>query len=100
MFTFGLAVVVEQEVQERFVEGDQLNVFAPLAVRTVDAPVQIFVLPVIVIVGIGLIVTNTEAVSVQPLLSLPVTVYLVVAVGVTTGLAQAVQDNVAPGVHT
>jgi hypothetical protein len=55
------------------VAGDQLYVAAPLALRALDVPAQIGVVPVTVIVGIGLTVTTAVAVLLQPPL-VPVTV--------------------------
>lgn len=50
-------------------------------------------------VGCGLTNTVTTPVSEQPLLSMPVTVYIVVTVGEAVGLGQLVQDNPVAGDH-
>jgi hypothetical protein len=49
--------------------------------------------------GSGFTVTTTESISEQPLASVPVTVYDVVAAGVAVGLAQLVQERPVEGVH-
>ena len=56
-------------------------------------------LPDIVMTGRPLTATVTEDVSVHPLMPVPVTVYLVVTVGVATGEAQVAQESVAAGAH-
>jgi hypothetical protein len=67
---------------------DQLYVFAPLAVNTEVAPLHIAAgLAVAVTVGNGLTVTLTVAVPEHPAVLVPVTVYVVVALGVTVLLA-------------
>jgi hypothetical protein len=63
---------------------DQLYVLAPLAVNSELAPLHIAAgLAVAVIVGNGFTVTLTVAVPVHPAVLVPVTVYVVVALGVT-----------------
>jgi len=74
------------------VPGDQLYVYAPLAVRVTEEPLHIEGKPgVTVIEGIGLTVTVVVAVFVHPFTSVPVTVYVVVTVGfaVTLGMLVA-----------
>jgi hypothetical protein len=67
---------------------DQLYVFAPLAVITEVCPLHIAAgLAVAVTVGNGFTVTLTAAVPVHPAVLVPVTVYVVVALGVTVLLA-------------
>ncbi len=44
--------------------------------------------------------TVTDAVFLQPLASVPVTVYVVVTVTLVTGLVQLVQDKPVAGDHT
>ena len=67
---------------------DQLYVFAPLAVSTEVAPLHIAAgLAVAVTVGNGFTVTLTVAVPVHPAVVVPVTEYVVVALGVTVMLA-------------
>ncbi len=60
-------------------------------------PAQIATLLPALTVGFGFTVIVTVAVLVQPVLLVPVTVYVVVAVGLATGLAQVVQDNPVAG---
>jgi len=67
---------------------DQLYVFAPLAVNTDVAPLHIAAgLAEAVTVGNVFTVTLTAAVPVHPAVLVPVTVYVVVALGVTVLLA-------------
>jgi len=67
---------------------DQLYVFAPLAVNTDVAPLHIAAgLAVAVTDGNGFTVTLTVAVPVHPAVFVPVTVYVVVPLGVTVMLA-------------
>jgi hypothetical protein len=71
---------------------------APLAVITALPPAQYDTgLGFIVTVGTGFTVTVTVAVLVQPFNAVPVTVYVVVAVGEATGLAQVVQLSPVEG---
>ena len=66
----------------------QLYVLAPLAVNTEVAPLHIAAgLAVAVTDGNGLTVTLTVAVPEHPAVLVPVTVYVVVALGVTVLLA-------------
>ncbi len=68
--------------------GDQLYVLPPDAVSVVFCPLQIVAaLPVMVTVGCGLIVTvNVDALLLllHPFASVPITVYVVAVVGLTT----------------
>jgi len=67
---------------------DQLYVFAPLAVSTEVAPLHIAAgLAVALTDGNGFTVTLTVAVPEHPAPVVPVTVYVVVALGVTVMLA-------------
>jgi hypothetical protein len=67
---------------------DQLYVFAPLAVNTDVAPLHIAAgLTVALTDGNGFTVTLTVAVPVHPAVLVPVTEYVVVALGVTVMLA-------------
>jgi len=67
---------------------DQLYVFAPLAVITEVCPLHIAAgLADAVTDGNGFTVTLTVAVPVHPAVLVPVTVYVVVALGVTVLLA-------------
>jgi hypothetical protein len=99
--TVGVAVGLGQVVQLRPVEGDQLYVEAPLAVRETFPPIHIAGAEgVTVTTGNGCTVTVTVAVFVQPLEEVPVTVYVVVTVGEAVGLTQLVQLNPVEGDHT
>ena len=55
----------------------------PEAVRVVDSPLQMTLSPVIAGVGSGLTVTVTDVAAEQPLASVTVTEYVVVAAGLT-----------------
>ena len=76
--------------------GIQVYVAAPLALKVDEAPTQIVVDDALATtVGNGLTVIVTVEVFVQPLAFVPVTVYVVVAVGVTIG-----EPVKLPGIHT
>ena len=96
----GFAAIVEPVVADKPVAGLQENVLAPDAISVVLPPVQIALLPAIVTTGTPFTATVTDDVSVHPLAPVPVTVYVVVAVGVATGEAQVAQESVAAGAHT
>jgi hypothetical protein len=74
--------------------GFQVYDVAPLALSDADCPEQITVNPVAVTVGVGFTFMVTVCVFVHPLLS-PITVNVVVAVGLTT----AVGIGMPPGFH-
>jgi hypothetical protein len=61
----------------------QIYVLPPFAVRVVLSPRQISLSPLIVGVGIGFTVTVSLATAWHPLASVTVTLYVVVAVGLT-----------------
>ncbi len=85
----GLAVTLAPVVALKPVLGDQVYVFAPLAVSVVLAPLQMlgeFTLTV----GIGKIVTVAVAVFKHPFTAVPVIVYVVVVVGFAVTLAPVV----------
>jgi hypothetical protein len=67
----------------------------PDAVRIVDSPRHIFWLPDITAVGFGFTVSTFDAVPVQPLVLVTVTVYVVVTRGATL-----MTEVVAPILHT
>ena len=94
----GLAVTEEAVVELNPVAGLHAYVLAPLTVSVVDCPAQIEVLGDIVNV-IPLTVTVTCAVEVQPLASVPVTVYVVVEEGLAETLAPVVLLNPVAGDH-
>lgn len=82
----GVAVGVADVVLLNPVDGLQEYVPPPPAVNTVDAPLQIVTLALVVAVGTVFTVITTVDVAVQPLPFVTVTVYVVVAAGVATGL--------------
>jgi hypothetical protein len=86
-------------VQDNPEDGDQLYVAAPEAFKVVDEPLQIATLEPPLTTGNGFTVIVTVAVFTQPLEFVPVTVYVVVAVGLAVGLAQFVQVRPLPGDH-
>jgi hypothetical protein len=69
----GEAVTEEPVVEDKPVDGAQLYVPPPDAVKVADSPAQIFPLDVTVIVPLGIIVTIAEEVAVHPPASVPVT---------------------------
>lgn len=72
------------------VPGLQLYVVAPLALRLAEAPAQIVEPPVAVTPGIGFTVITAVAVAEQPE-DVPVTVYVVVEVGVAVTVGAVVE---------
>ena len=68
----------------------------PVAVSVVDEPLQIATLEPPLVAGIGLTVTVTVAVLLQPK-DVPVTVYVIVDVGLAVTLAPVVADKFVPG---
>ena len=71
----------------------------PVAVSVVDEPLQIAMLEPPLIVGNVFTVTVTLAVLLQPFELVPVTVYVLVVVGLAVTLAHVVQDKPVAGVH-
>ena len=98
--TVGDAVGLAQVVQDKPVDGDHTYEVAPVAVNDTELPLQIVWSAPALTVGLGLTVIKTIPVSVQPLASVPVTIYVVVVVGDATGLVQEVQDKPVAGVQT
>jgi hypothetical protein len=96
--TLGVADGEEQVVQERPTAGLHTYVDAPLAVSTAATPSHLVTLLPADTVGDVFTVTVTVAVREHPL-AVPVTVYVVVVVGLATGLAQVVQDKPVDGAH-
>lgn len=78
------------------VVGNQVNVDAPEAVRVVLVPVHKVVVPLTVITGNEITVNVAVAVLEQPLV-VPVTVYVVVELGVAIGLATVDELNPVVG---
>ena len=65
------------------------------AVKVVDDPMQIVLAPEILTTGLGNIVTNLEAVAVQPVALVAVTIYVVATTGETV-----IDGVIAPVLHT
>jgi hypothetical protein len=72
---------------------------APEALRVVVVPLQIETALPAVTTGKGLTVTVTNAVSLQPVPAVPITVYVVVLTGVATGFVAVSLLSVADGLH-
>jgi hypothetical protein len=70
----GVAVGLAQLVQDNPVAGVQLKVLAPEAVRVVEPPIQIVVLPATVTTGCAFTDTVTLDVLIHPNVLVPVTV--------------------------
>jgi hypothetical protein len=97
--TIGVAMGDVQLVQDNPVAGVHVYVFAPDAVNVVELPAHIVLLVPGFTVGLGLTVTVTMPVSIHPLALLPVTIYVVVVVGLAVGFAQLVHDKPVDGVQ-
>jgi hypothetical protein len=87
-------------VAERPVAGLHEYVLPPVAFNVTELPAHMDVLLPALIVGSGFTVTVTVAVLEQPPVAVPVTVYVVVAVGEATGLAMFVAERPVDGDHT
>ena len=98
---FGGVTVISEPVNDPRPEaGVQLYETAPDTDRVVAPPVQILLLPgVIIMAGRLFIVIDRLAVAVHPAALVPVTVYTVVTVGVTDMGVPVVVDNPAAGIH-
>jgi hypothetical protein len=81
------------------VAGDQVNDEAPLATRVVVLPLHNEVLPEITMAGPALIATDLVVAAEQPLLPVPVTVYVVDTIGDAVTLAPLLALSVAAGDH-
>jgi hypothetical protein len=95
----GLAVGLAQAVHDNPVDGVHTYDAAPVAVSTVLLPLHIMAFAPALTTGNGFTVTVTIAVSIHPVAFEPVTIYVVVTVGLAVGLAHAVQDRPVAGVH-
>jgi len=95
----GLATGLAQLVHDRPVDGLHENVVAPVALSVTVLPGQSVWAGPALTGGSVTTLTVTVLVLIHPLAPVPVTVYVVFVVGVAVGLAQLVQDNVAPGVQ-
>ena len=83
--TVGLAVKVAPVVALNPVPGDQVYVFAPVAVKVVLLPVHIDTSGPAFTTGNGFTVTVTWSVLTHPLASVPVTVYVTTPTGGVKG---------------
>ena len=95
----GFAVTVVPVVAERPADGLQEKLLAPEAVSVVLPPAQIALVPVTSTTGVPFTATVTVAESIHPAALVPVTLYVVVAEGVDTGLAHVAQLSVAEGLQ-
>ena len=93
----GDAVGLEQGLQDNPVAGDQVYDVAPVACSPTLKPTHIVLSAPAFTVGNMLTVTVTVAVSLQLAPLMPITVYIVVVVGLAVGLAQLVHDNPVAG---
>jgi hypothetical protein len=100
MVTVGLAVTVAPVVALRLVLGAQVYVVAPPAVSAVELPVQMEGADGDTdIVGNGFTVTTTVCVFTQLLEFVPVTVYVIVTVGLAVTDAPVVAFRLVLGAH-
>jgi hypothetical protein len=95
----GLAVTLAPIVAFNDVEGLHEYVFAPLAEIVTGCPLQMVCGGETTNTGKGFTVTMTCAVAVQPLLSVPVTVYVVVVKGPAVTLEPVVELKFVEGLH-
>jgi PII-like signaling protein len=96
----GLADTVVPVPAESPADGLHIYVVPPPAFNKTNWPLQrMGAAGLTVIVGFGLMVTVTVDVLVQPLASVPVTVYVVVAEGLAETVAPVVADSPVPGLH-
>jgi len=95
----GVAVTVVPVDADKPVEGDHVYVLPPLAVSVATLPAHIVWFAPPSMVGSAFTVTPTVPAFWQPCISVPVTVYVVVAVGVAVTEVPVLADNVAAGAH-
>lgn len=91
----GVAVTVAPVLAESDDVGAQLYVVAPEAVRLILPPGQIEVDAVTVTFNPEFTVTIASAKPAQPVLDVPVTLYVVMVVGLASTVDPVVDDNVA-----
>jgi hypothetical protein len=94
-----LAVTEDPVVAESDGPGAHVYVTPPVALNTVEDPVQMATLEPPLIVGNGLTLTITVAVFTHPLASVPVTVYVIVEAGLAVTEVPVVADSDVPGAH-
>ena len=97
--TDGLAATVAPVVDDKPAEGAQVYVIPPDAVSVVDEPLQMAPPDEALIVGSEFTVTVTVAKLKHPVPLVPVTVYVVVTVGLAVILIPVVADNPTGGDH-
>jgi hypothetical protein len=95
----GLATGLVQAVQDRVEEAFQTYETPPEGTSVTEPPGQIPVLLPAEINGRDITFTTTVSVFVQAAALVPVTIYVVVAVGLAVGDAQLVQDRPVEGVQ-
>ena len=95
----GVAVTGLPVAELKLAAGLHTYVPAPPAARFVPAPAHSVTLPEAVTVGRSFTVTVTDAVFVHPFASVPVTVYVVLTVGVAVTGVPVVALNPVEGVH-
>lgn len=95
----GPAIGEGQLVQLKPVAGDHAYELAPVANSCTESFRQMVLLLPAATSGCVLTVTVTVSCAEQPLLSLPVTMYVVVVAGLAMGLGQLVQLSPVAGVH-
>ena len=94
-----MAITLDAVEEFNVAEGLQVYVLAPVTLSVVDCPVQMESSGVIVREGGGLTVTVTCCDAVQPKLSVPVIVYVVVESGVAVTFEPVEELNVDAGLH-
>ena len=100
MVLVGLAVTELPVDELKLPVGDQAYVVAPLAVKLVELPLHILAAPEeTVTVGNVFTVTATVFVFTHPFALVPVTVYVVVTVGLATTVAPVLALNPLVGDH-
>ena len=102
MVAVGLAITVAPVVVDKPVDGLQLYVLAPFAVRLTEDPWQMAADGGVMVItggGVAVTATTTLAVFTQPFDPVPVTVYVVVAVGLAATTAVLVEESPVAGLQ-
>src|SRR4051812_30023627 len=101
MSSAGLATGLSTLASLRPVAGVQLKIsaFFADAVRVIGLFSNMLCLVCVMATGGGSTLTIREAVSVQPLLLVIITLYRVVSAGEATGVAMVLSDKPFPGIH-
>lgn len=96
----GVAVTLAPVVADNPLAGSQVYAAPPDAVSVVDEPLQIGLTPALtVMVGNAFTVTDIEAVLLQPAALVPVTVYVILLVGLAVTVAPVVAESPVAGDH-